>query len=155
MDNNKLIERFYQSFQELDAAGMAECYHFDVCFSDPVFRELRGQAAIAMWKMLCAQVQSFNLVYSDIEANEMTGSACWEARYIFSRTEREVHNVIESQFQFKDGKIIHHRDHFSFWKWSSMALGPAGLLLGWSPMLRNQVQQQASRNLQHFMKNHL
>ena len=153
MDNIKLIENFYHCFQQLDSAGMARCYHPEVYFSDPVFNKLHGDSAIAMWQMLCSQAQSFELEIIDMNCDEQQGIAHWEARYIFSHTDREVHNLIESRFRFKDARIINHHDDFNFWKWSSMALGPTGLLLGWTPMLKRRIQNQAARNLSRFMKN--
>lgn len=51
-----------------------------------------------------------------------------------------------------DGKIIQHHDDFNFWKWSVMALGPIGLTLGWSPLVKNKVQMQAAKNLETFIR---
>ncbi len=58
----------------------------------------------------------------------------------------------DSSFQFQDGKIIQHHDSFNFWKWSFMALGPVGLILGWSPLVKNKIQKQAAKNLNKFIK---
>ena len=150
--NQQLIEVFYVSFQKLDAAGMVDCYHADVEFSDPVFGKLTASEAKAMWGMLCATAQNFDLTFGDVEANERTGKAHWEARYDFSATGRRVHNRIDAQFEFQDGKIIKHTDTFDFWKWSAQALGPKGTLLGWTPLVRNKVRQQAREKLAKFMK---
>ncbi|MCB0245996.1 MAG: nuclear transport factor 2 family protein, partial [Anaerolineae bacterium] len=62
------------------------------------------------------------------------------------------HNRIDASFRFQDGKIIQHRDSFSFWRWSSMALGPVGMLLGWSPLVKNKVRRQAAHNLERFIQ---
>lgn len=51
-----------------------------------------------------------------------------------------------------DGKIIQHHDEFNFWKWSVMALGPIGIGLGWSPLVKNKVQRRAAENLENFIK---
>ena len=48
----QLIERFYQAFDNGDGDTMAACYAPDVHFSDPVFPDLRGSQAGAMWRML-------------------------------------------------------------------------------------------------------
>jgi hypothetical protein len=64
-----------------------------------------------------------------------------------------VNNSIDAQFEFgSDGRIVRHRDRFDFWRWSRQALGTPGLLLGWSPMLRNQVRERAGGNLRRFME---
>jgi hypothetical protein len=60
--------------------------------------------------------------------------------------------VIDADFEFKDGKIFRHRDHFDFWRWSRMALGTSGLLLGWTPFLKNKVQTTAKARLRKFME---
>ncbi len=145
-----LVQRFYTNFQELDGEGMAQCYHPDIHFSDPVFPELHGAEAGEMWRMLCSQAQDFELYFSDIQCNDTEGNASWEAIYSFSKTGRRVHNRIKASFVFSDGKIIEHHDEFNFWKWSIMALGPVGLMLGWTPFLQNKVRKQAAVNLQKF-----
>ena len=149
--NAKIIEKFYQSFTQLDYQGMAMCYHPDIHFTDPVF-DLKGESAPAMWEMLCARAKDFKLTFKDVKADGNTGSAHWEAKYLFSATGRSVHNVIEAKFEFEDGKIIRHVDEFNFWKWTQMALGTSGYLLGWTPFLKNKVAQTANSNLTKFMK---
>jgi hypothetical protein len=101
--------------------------------------------------MLCSQAKNFELEFSDIQADDQRGKAHWEAQYDFSATGRRVHNRIDAEFEFQDGKIIKHTDAFDFWKWSRMALGTAGFLLGWTPLLRNKVQRQARQRLSRFM----
>jgi len=146
-----LIKSFYTSFQKLDAEGMVRCYHPDIRFSDPVFPALSKTDVGEMWRMLCSQAKNFDLTFDSIEANQQVGKAHWEAQYDFSATGRRVHNRIDAEFEFKDGKIIKHTDTFNFWKWSSMALGPVGSLLGWTPLLRRKVQKQARERLVRFM----
>ena len=46
-------------------------------------------------------------------------------------------------FRFEDGLIIDHRDSFDFWKWTRMALGVPGTLLGWSPIVQGKVRKQS------------
>jgi ketosteroid isomerase-like protein len=154
--NEKLIEKFYASFQARDPQGMIECYHPEIEFQDEVFT-LKGKAAGAMWHMLIEPEKKDKdtaLTYSGIQADEKTGKAHWEATYTFSATGRKVHNILDAEFQFRDGKIIRHRDRFDFWRWSRQALGPAGLLLGWSPFIRNKVRATANERLTQFIQKH-
>jgi len=151
--NIAIIEKFYSCFKELDGDGMAQCYHEKIEFSDPVFPKLQGTKVGDMWRMLCSQAQGFELMFRDTLADDAVGKVYWEAKYIFSMTNRKVHNKINASFRFKDGKIIRHHDNFNFWKWSFMALGPTGLMLGWSPLVKNKVQRQAAKNLERFINN--
>ena len=150
--NEKLIESFYCAFQRLDWQSMAECYHPQVCFADPVFISLNAQEVTDMWHMLCTKARDFELEYSHIYADDQFGSARWVVAYRFPQTGRLVKNVIFAEFQFSEGKIIRHSDHFGFWRWSISALGLSGLLLGWSGYLRRKVQQQALTGLHAFAK---
>ena len=59
-------------------------------------------------------------------------------------------NVITALFAFRDGKIVRHHDSFSFWRWASQALGPAGAALGWLPMLKWKVRKDAAKSLAKF-----
>lgn len=151
--NQSIIEKFYSAFMEKDYAEMIECYHPDIHFQDEVFN-LHGKSAGAMWYMLCSRGKDLQVNYSGVEVSDNKGKAHWEATYTFSASGRKVHNFINAEFEFKDGKIIHHKDSFNFWKWSAMALGPAGLLLGWSSGLRRKVSRAANKSLEAFIEKH-
>ncbi len=150
--NETLIRKFYDAFARLDGEAMAACYAPDVRFSDPVFPDLQGPRAGGMWKMLAARAKDFKLDASGFRADDRAGEAHWEAWYTFSGTGRSVHNVIDARFEFRDGLIVRHDDRFDFWRWSRQALGLPGVLLGWSPMLRNKVRAQAAKGLDLYLK---
>lgn len=147
--NAALIERFYAAFARRDWAGMAECYHPEVHFSDEAF-DLYGADAALMWRMLVTSGRDLALEYSGIEADDRTGRAHWDARYTFSATGRKVLNRIDASFEFRDGLIIRHVDRFDFWTWSRQALGAPGLLLGWSGFLKAKVRAKAAVGLATF-----
>ncbi len=129
---------------------MAAAYHRDIHFSDEVFANLRGPNAGAMWRMLCDHAEDLKIEFSDIDADNRSGRAHWEAWYTFTTTGRKVHNVIEARFEFRDGRIVRHRDTFDFWRWSRQAIGPVGVLLGWTSFLKKRVRREAARNLDRF-----
>jgi len=47
---------------------------------------------------------------------------------------------------------VRHEDRFSLWRWSRQALGPAGWLLGWSPLLRRRIRSGARRRLERHIR---
>jgi ketosteroid isomerase-like protein len=143
----QVIERFYQAFARKDGDEMASLYADDVRFSDPAFGPLEGERARNMWRMLTGRATDLEITFSNVTDS----SAHWEARYTFS-TGRKVHNVIDATFAFRNGKIVRHDDVFDFWRWSRQALGPAGLVLGWTPILRSAVRKKALGQLASFEK---
>ncbi len=145
-----LISEFYQAFQRLDAEAMSACYTEDVVFSDPAFGELRGREAGDMWRMLVSRAKDFSLTFDQVRADERSGCAHWVATYLFSQTGNTVVNDIQARFVFRDGKICEHHDHFSMWRWARQALGAKGLLLGWTPLVKNAVRTQARKGLKAF-----
>ncbi len=149
----KLIETFYIGLSELDADKMVSCYHEDVVFEDPGFGILKGDRAKSMWRMLCKNARNFSVAVSNVEANDQTGSAHWEAWYTFSKTGRPVHNKIDAQFEFKDGKIIKHTDHFNLHRWASQALGWKGVLLGGTRFFKKKLILQTNNILDKFIAN--
>jgi ketosteroid isomerase-like protein len=149
--NEELLRTFYTCFQRRDAAGMAACYHPEVRFSDPVFTDLRGDRAKAMWRMLCERGKDLEIEFEVLEADERSGRARWQALYTFSVTGRKVHNRIGASFELLDGLIVRHEDSFDLWAWTRMALGPKGLLLGWAPPVQKAVRRQAERALDAFI----
>ena len=149
--NAALITTFYAAFQRRDAAAMNACYAEDVRFRDPVF-ELEGWRAGAMWRMLCERGKDLRVEFSAVNADDTTGSAHWEAWYTFSATKRPVHNVIDASFRFTSGRISAHEDRFDFHRWARQAFGPAGLLLGWTPMFRAAVRRKSAALLDHYTR---
>jgi ketosteroid isomerase-like protein len=150
--NRALIERFYDAFNRRDGDAMAACYAPGARFSDPAFGELHGEEPGAMWRMLTGRADDLRVQLVEHDADETTGSARWLADYTFTQTGRKVHNDVKARFRFADGLIAEHDDSFSFHAWSRQALGPAGLLLGWTPLVQGKVRKQARAGLDEFMR---
>jgi len=149
--NATLITHFYDAFARRDGAAMAACYTDDATFSDPVFRGLRGREVGGMWQMLCEGAQDLEVRASKISADDTTGAAHWDADYTFSASGRAVRNRIDAVFTFRDGRIATHVDTFALWRWTRMALGPAGVLLGWSPPLQGKLRKTARKGLDKWL----
>ncbi len=141
------LKKFYSAFQKRDAATMISCYHKDVKFTDPAFGTLKGTEAKAMWQMLCENGKDLKI---DFEVVDDT-SVKWHARYTFSRTGRPVTNNILAKFEFENGKIIRHSDHFNLHKWAGHAFGWKGKLIGGTGYFRRKLQQQTDRILKKYM----
>ena len=151
------IERLYAAFAKLDGETMQGCYAPGARFDDEVF-SLNGPREIGgMWRMLTEATKAKGLAHwklevSGISAAQGKGRAHWDAHYLFSTTGRQVLNKIDAEFEFDDtGLITRHRDRFDFWLWARQALGTPGLLLGWTPLLRNKVRAQAAANLKRYL----
>lgn len=153
-EHKQLIESFYQAFQKRDHAAMAACYHPEVVFNDPVFTNLVGWRAGAMWRMLCERGKDLRVTYSEVTASETMGSAKWEAHYTFSATGKSVHNKISARFEFAGGKIKRHTDDFDLRSWMGMALGIQGKLLGWLPPMQSAVKGKAMKGLEQYISKH-
>jgi ketosteroid isomerase-like protein len=149
--NDELIERFYAAFARHDGDAMAACYAPGARFSDPVFTDLRGEEPGAMWRMLTARATDLEVRLAEHEAGDDRGSAHWLADYTFASTGRRVHNDVRAQFRFDRGLIAEHHDSFSFYAWARQALGPTGLGLGWTPLVRGKVRRQARAGLDEFL----
>lgn len=142
--NRALIARFYEAFGAGDAEAMGACYHPRAHFSDPVFPSLDGPEVTRMWRTLLTRSDDLRVRLGAHHADRDEGSAHWTATYTFSKTGRVVRNEIDARFRFEDGLIVDHADSFDFWRWSRMALGLPGYLLGWSPMLKGKVRAQSA-----------
>ena len=148
--HESLIREFYARFAARDAEGMARCYHPDVAFSDPVFPMLHGAEAGDMWRMLLSRAQDLAITLDEAQGDADGGRVRWTARYTFTRTGRPVVNHVTGMFAFRNALIVRHFDSFSFWRWSSQALGPVGAALGWLPPLKWKVRKDAARSLARY-----
>lgn len=149
--NERVIARFYEAFAKRDAAGMIACYDPAVQFSDPVFPDLRGERAGAMWRMLCARGKDLRIECRDVRADATGGSAHWDAWYTFSRTGRAVHNSVDASFEFRDGRIVRHTDRFDLHRWAAQALGLPGRLLGGTAFLQKRIRAMAAQGLDAYL----
>ena len=133
---------------------MSSLYSDTATFSDPVFPKLAGNDIRRMWKMLLTNAKDLEVEYEIIGRDENSDGALWNvewnAIYTFSKTQKTVHNFVESTIEIKDGKIISHTDDFNFWKWASMAFGLPGQIFGWTPIFHKKVQEQALQSLKSF-----
>ena len=146
--NEALVRRFYACFAARDAEGMAGCYHPEVFFSDPAFPRLRGAAAGDMWRMLLSRSRDLEVTLEEASGGADGVVARWTARYTFRG--RPVVNRVRSMFAFREGRIVRHYDHFSFWRWAAQGFGPWGAALGWFGPFRWAVRQRAARALERF-----
>jgi ketosteroid isomerase-like protein len=149
--NAELIQRFYTALQNKDAAGMQACYHKNVHFYDPAFRDLNGDRARAMWAMLCRNGKDLRVEFRDVNADDQNGAAHWDAYYTFSATGKKVHNSIDARFEFRDGLIVRHIDTFDFHRWAGQALGLVGRLLGGTSFLQNTFSGKANKLLDTYI----
>ncbi len=150
--SKQIIESFYEAFKNHQAEAMNALYHPNATFSDPVFRNLNHEEACAMWEMLISRAKgNLKIEFHSIVADDKLGQCTWEARYPFSKTQRQVHNVIHATMEFQEGLIVKHTDQFNLWRWSGMALGIPGKLLGWTPMIQNKIRRTAMNSLMSYM----
>ncbi len=150
MDNRELLDTFYIAFSKANAEKMVSCYHEEIIFQDPAFGTLHGIQAKNMWRMLLGRNSEIKISYQIISCDEATGKVDWVAHYAFGPNKRAVTNKVQGNFEFKDGKIIVHKDTFDLWKWSQQAMGPIGYLLGWSSFLKKSIQKKTNKLLASF-----
>jgi ketosteroid isomerase-like protein len=143
------VQEFYAALDRGDGDTMAAMYHPDGRFCDPAFGELTGEQAGRMWRMLTSRGGDLSVSLEEVAEDGST--ARWVARYTFTQTGRPVVNDVRARFVWRDGRIASHDDSFSFWTWSRQALGPVGLALGWTPLLRAKVRSGARAQLEKFV----
>jgi len=149
--NKDIIHQFYTAFQHRDYAAMQDLYHDDAEFHDPVFQKLTSKEVKAMWQMLLSAAKDLSISFADVKVDGASGSCRWEACYTFGSTRRQVNNIVRATFVFNDGKIVRHCDDFNLWRWTMMALGISGVLLGWFPWVQNKIRHTAQDKLRKFM----
>ncbi|RZJ77674.1 MAG: nuclear transport factor 2 family protein [Flavobacterium sp.] len=93
--NEQLISEFYEAFKNKDFRKMQSFYADNAVFNDAVFKNLNASQVKAMWEMLITKGKDMRLEFSNISANEKTGTAHWDASYTFSSTGNKVVNKIE------------------------------------------------------------
>jgi len=148
--NRLRLEAFYEAFSKRDFDTMNKIYASDAVFYDPVFQHLNALDVRKMWKMLCLRGKDLTVKYQVISADDHIGKAQWDAYYTFSGTGKKVVNRVKSEFVFKDGLVVNHRDAFDLYGWCKQAFGLVGWLLGWTPWFKSKIRQRAKSSLDQF-----
>jgi hypothetical protein len=145
-----LLQKLYSCLNHKDHAGMAECYHLDAEFPDIAF-SLKGRKSIhAMWHMISTTdlLAEFKVQHAD----EWSGMVHLVDDYTFKDTGYPVHNVIQSEFQIRDGLIIWHHDKCNALRWGIQALGPVKGVLSW--LVPASRRAKAKEKLDAFIRTH-
>jgi len=144
--NDKVLQKYWTALGKGDGKTMATCYADDATFRDPIFA-LTGAEIGAMWRYLMDGKGDLVVATKPLLIDNGTARGEWTATYTFTATGRKVVNHIFSNIEAHDGKIVAQEDLFPFWKWSRMALGTSGALLGWTPIVKNKVRRMAAKRL--------
>ncbi len=116
--SEKTINQLYTSIANGDIKKINECYSPITKFHDPIFGTLNNNEVPKMWEMLITKSKGkLEIEYNIIKTDNRTASVQWTAIYTFGKKQREIKNVIHSQFQFKEGLIIKQKDDFNIWTW--------------------------------------
>ena len=149
--NDELIQRFYEAFGRCDGDAMAACYAPGATFSDPVFQGLKDGEPGAMWRMLTSRATDLEIKLIEHEANGDRGSAHWLASYTFGQTGRHVDNDVHAEFEFADGLIKRHATTSASTPGRARRSARPGLLLGWTPIIKNATRKKARAGLDEFI----
>ncbi len=152
-NNTEIVHQFYQCFASKDVEGMVSLYHDQVQFTDPAFGTLQGERAKMMWRMLIERgSDNLSITHHNVQKINDTVQAQWHADYLYGAKKRKVHNEVQAQFRFKDGKIIEHVDDFNLHRWAKQALGFSGLLLGGTNFFKNKIQKTTNTFLDKYIE---
>lgn len=152
--HEQLLTKLFQSLNEHNHKGMAECYDEHAKFRDIAF-DLSGRAEIhGMWEMICSDNDlgpaDIVVTVQELVANDTGARAIIVDDYTFRKTGRKVHNMIESKFELRDGLILRQKDSCDAVDWAKQAFGPLkGLIPGYCERVR---RKSAMKGLREFMK---
>ena len=126
---------FYDAFCRGDARTMESLYSPGVKFRDEIFKFEDRAGVMGMWNILVDPAKGGKFSYEILDANDTTAHVRWLADYKFPdpKSGRPVHNVVTAELTIADGKIVEHRDSFSWAKWSRQAF-PLGPVSDWGPV---------------------
>ena len=112
MTVNELAHQFYSSFTEKNAEGMISCYSDDIHFYDPVFGNLYGAEAKAMWGMLTKNMDASGTIdYELVEIHELKAIVKWKASYPFGPKKRAVvNNIVAHYLDLSEPTELAYRD---------------------------------------------
>jgi uncharacterized protein len=140
-ETKALLVLFYDALARRDGAAMAALYAPNARFEDEVYL-LEGPDVGKMWTGLLSRAKTLSVSYTIARAGSGTGTVELTARYLYGG--RPVVNVILSELELEDGRIVRQRDRFDFPRWAAQALGIPGRLFGRFEWFRRAVSRKAA-----------
>jgi hypothetical protein len=101
--NEELITKFYSAFQSKMETQWQIPTSPMQCFRILSFKFKRERSRRYVAYVSRKRTKSFDSFFN-VKADDMKGSADWEADYSFSKTGRMVYNKIHAEFTFQDRK---------------------------------------------------
>jgi ketosteroid isomerase-like protein len=149
----RLIETLYGAIRKGDPDAIIACYADDACFEDIAFQRRGKPRILEMWRLVCHGRPQVTIDFDSISADARKGNGRWMATYMFGRSAtkagRKVDNTLTSEFAFRDGLIVDHRDRCHAMAWAVQAIPfPVSLLVGSLAPLRRAL---AARRLKKFL----
>ncbi len=147
MNSKEIAIKFYDAFSAANIDVLKQLYDKKLIFNDNIFVNLDYNETISMWSSLLVGNKNMSIKYEIKKYSEKYVEVEWIADYLFTSTNRNVKNIILAKMEIDQGKIINHTDNFDFYKWSQMAFGITGVLIGWTSFFKNKVRTEAYNKL--------
>ena len=147
MNSKEIAIKFYDAFSAANIDVLKQLYDKKLIFNDNIFVNLDYNETISMWSSLLVGNKNMSIKYEIKKYSEKYVEVEWIADYLFTSTNRNVKNIILAKMEIDQGKIINHTDNFDFYKWSQMAFGITGALIGWTSFFKNKVRTEAYNKL--------
>jgi hypothetical protein len=151
--NQAAVNLFLGAQKDRDPIRLQNAVREDVVLQDPLFGELKGAQAFAMWQMLW-RFREYSVTVDEQAASPTEGKAEWRQTYNLPATRRMILNKVTSSFTFYDRRISAITDKWSLYGYARMGQGALGLLLGWLPPFQETMRQAALERLTLFIGEH-
>jgi len=134
-----LLVKYLQAIKEQDLKTISSCFHEEAEFYEPAYGKLTGPKIAAWWTFFFAQAKEFHSEFDSLKVNGDKATVHSEHWYYWNATGAGVHNLVESEFDFKDGKIFRQIDNYNLNAWAFQAL--ESKFMGWTNKSREAEQE--------------
>lgn len=112
-----LLARFSQFYTTLDTTrlvDLADVYHRDIRFIDPVGEHQGLSSLDAYFQRLLSNLSACCFTLTDIQHHDQQALVCWQMSYAHPRLRRGCLLSLEgiSQLRFAEQRIIYQRDYY-------------------------------------------
>jgi len=147
-----VLNTFLRALAQRDVEAMIRCYTTTATYHSPIFPQVEGDTLTATWQWFCAKAPDLTMVVDEQAFEANTARVQWTATYTFPKTGRPVVQVTDSIFVFEGPQLCRHEDRFDLHRWSHMALGPLGRVLGGRRWLQRSLQRAAAERVARFQE---
>lgn len=153
MSHEFIINKVFESITELNSVKINALYADEAIFEDPSIGEITGVVIKYWWQFLYGQMSNISIEVLDIKINGDEAIVSWKNNHLLKLTGKQLSLDFTTNFTFKDGFIVFHKNNYDFKQFVKQAFGPIAAMSG-NKIMQKMIKGQLNKMISNYIKHH-